>query len=82
MDGAWESVPARAMTATVDALPDDIGTLHTLLLAERAERAQFAERIAILERLNTKLEHIVAPGRGSVAPAATRRLIICRTKRW
>jgi transposase len=48
------------MTAAADALPDDIGALRALILAERAERAQFAERIANLERLNTKLEYIVA----------------------
>jgi transposase len=48
------------MTANAHALPDDIGALRTLILTERAERAQFAERIAILERLNTKLEYIVA----------------------
>ncbi|WP_316169094.1 MULTISPECIES: IS66 family transposase [unclassified Bradyrhizobium] len=49
------------MTATPDdVLPDDFVALRALLLAERAERAQFAERIAILERLNTKLEFIVA----------------------
>jgi hypothetical protein len=48
------------MTTIADALPDDIGALRALILAERVERAQFAERIAILERLNTKLEYIVA----------------------
>jgi transposase len=48
------------MTATADALPDDIGALRALILVERAELAQFAERIEILERLNTKLEYIVA----------------------
>src|SRR6185312_7044175 len=41
-------------------LPDDVGALHALILAERAERAQLAERIAIIERVNAKLEHIVA----------------------
>jgi transposase len=60
LEGASESALARSMTMTADALPDDIGALCTLILAERAERAQFAERIAILECLNTKLEHIVA----------------------
>ena len=67
LEGACESVPARSMTTIADALPDDIGALRALLLAERAERLaeraereQFAERIAILERLNTKLEYIVA----------------------
>ena len=60
LEDASESVLARSMTATADALPDDIGALCALILAERAERAQFAERIAILERLNTKLEYIVA----------------------
>jgi transposase len=60
LEAASESVIARSMTMTADALPDDIGALRTLILAERAERAQFAERIANLERLNTKLEHIVA----------------------
>jgi hypothetical protein len=48
------------MTTTADAPPDDIGALRALILAERAERAQFAERSAILERLNTRLEYIVA----------------------
>jgi transposase len=67
LEDASESVLARSMTATADALPDDIGALRALILAERAERLaeraereQFAERIAILERLNTKLEYIVA----------------------
>jgi transposase len=60
LEAASESVLARSMTMTADALPDDIGALRTLILAERAERAQFAERIANLERLNTKLEYIVA----------------------
>jgi transposase len=60
LEGASESVLARSMTATANALPDDIGALRALILVERAERAQFAERIEILERLNTKLEHIVA----------------------
>ena len=67
LEAASESVIARSMITTADALPDDIGALHALILteraerlAERAERAQFAERIAILERLNTKLEYIVA----------------------
>ena len=36
LEGASESALARSMTATVEALPDDIGTLHALLLAERA----------------------------------------------
>ncbi|HEY7550711.1 MAG TPA: IS66 family transposase [Hyphomicrobiaceae bacterium] len=48
------------MTTMPDALPDDIGALRVLILAERAERAQLAERNAILERLTAKLEHIVA----------------------
>jgi transposase len=60
LEGASESVLARSMTTTADALPDNIGALRALILTERAERAQFAERIAILERLNTKLEYIVA----------------------
>jgi transposase len=60
LEDASESVLARSMTTTADALPDDISALHALILTERAELAQFAERIAILERLNTKLEHIVA----------------------
>jgi transposase len=60
LEDAPESVIARSMTATADALPDDIGALRALILAERAERTQFAERIATLERLNTKLEYIVA----------------------
>ena len=48
------------MTTTADALPDDISALRALILTERAEREQIAERNAILERLNTQLEHIVA----------------------
>jgi transposase len=62
------------MTTTADALPDDIGALRALILAERAAHAatmtereqlaqrgaQLAERIAIIERANAKLEHIVA----------------------
>lgn len=71
LEGTSESVLARSMTTTVDALPpplpDDIGALRRLILAERAahaaamaEGAQLAERMAIIERLNTKLEHIVA----------------------
>ncbi|MGH6949459.1 MAG: IS66 family transposase zinc-finger binding domain-containing protein [Vitreimonas sp.] len=55
------------MTTTADALPDDIGALRALILAERAahavamlDRAQLVERNAILERLTAKLEHIVA----------------------
>jgi hypothetical protein len=44
------------MTTTADALPDDIGALRALILTERAEREQLAERNALLERLNTKLE--------------------------
>jgi transposase len=67
LEDASESVLARSMIATADALPDDLGALRALILveraerlAERAEREQFAERIAILERLNTKLEYIVA----------------------
>jgi hypothetical protein len=56
LEGASESVLARSMIMTADALPDEVGALRALILAERAERAQFAERIAILERLNTKLE--------------------------
>jgi Transposase C of IS166 homeodomain len=63
LESAMESVLARSMT-TVDALlpplPDDIGALRVLILAERAERAQLAERNAMLERLTTKLAHIVA----------------------
>jgi Transposase C of IS166 homeodomain len=60
LEEASESALARSMTATADALPDDIGALRALILVERAERAQFAERIESLERLNTKLEYIVA----------------------
>jgi transposase len=67
LEDASESVLSRSMITPADALPDDIGALHALILveraerlAERAERAQFAERITILERLNTQLEHIVA----------------------
>jgi len=48
------------MTTTADALPDDIGALRALILAERADRAQLAERNAVLERLTAKLTHIVA----------------------
>jgi transposase len=48
------------MTTTADALPNDVSALRALILAERAERAQLAERIAIVERVNAKLEHIVA----------------------
>jgi transposase len=70
LEGAAESALHRAMM-TADALPpllpDDIGALRALILAERAEReqlaqrnAQLAERVAIVERVNTKLEHIVA----------------------
>jgi transposase len=67
LEGAAESALHRAMTTTAEALPDDIGALRALILAERAahaatmaERAQLAERIAIVERANAKLEHIVA----------------------
>jgi transposase len=60
LEDAAESVLARSMTTMPDALPDDIGALRVLILAERAERAQLAERNAILERLTAKLEHIVA----------------------
>jgi transposase len=71
LEGASESALHHAMTTTADALPpplpDDIGALRTLILTERAahavtiaERAQLAERNAILERLTSKLEHIVA----------------------
>jgi transposase len=60
LEDASESVLARSMTTTADALPDDIGALRALILTERAEREQIAERNAILERLNTQLEHIVA----------------------
>jgi hypothetical protein len=59
LEGALESALARSLT-TVDALPDDIGALRALILAERAERAQLAERNAVLERLTAKLAHIVA----------------------
>src|SRR5262249_40464104 len=66
LEGALESMLARSMM-TVDALPDDIGALRALILAERAahaatmaERTQLAERIAIVERVNAKLERIVA----------------------
>jgi transposase len=60
LEGAAESALPRAMTTTADALPDDISALRALILAERAERAQLAERIAIVESANAKLEHIVA----------------------
>jgi transposase len=67
LEGAAESALHRAMAITADALPDDIGALRVLILAERAahaatmaERTQLAERIAIVERVNAKLEHIVA----------------------
>jgi transposase len=61
LEGACESALARSMTTTTaDTLPNDISALCALILAERAEREQFAERIAILERLNAKLEHIIA----------------------
>ena len=42
LEGASESVPACSMTTPSDALPDDIGALRALILAERVERAQFA----------------------------------------
>jgi transposase len=57
LEGAMESALHHAMTITADALPDDIGALRGLILAERA---QLAERNAMLERLTTKLAHIVA----------------------
>jgi hypothetical protein len=71
LEGAAESALHRAMTTTADALPpplpDDVSALRALILAERAEReqlaqrgAQLAERIATVERANAKLEHIVA----------------------
>jgi transposase IS166 family protein len=71
LEGAAESALARTMTTTADALPpqlpDDIGALRALILTERAahaatmaERTQLAERIAIVERANAKLEHIIA----------------------
>ncbi len=60
LEDACESVLARSMTTAADALPDDISALRALILTERAEREQIAERNAILERLNTQLEHIVA----------------------
>jgi hypothetical protein len=67
LEGVAEPVLHRAMSTTTDALPDDIGALRALILAERAahaatmaERAQLAERIAIIEGVNAKLEHIVA----------------------
>jgi transposase len=64
LEGAAESALPRAMTTMADALPpplpDDIDALRALILAERAERAQLAERIVIVERVNAKLEHIVA----------------------
>ena len=63
LEGAAESALHRTMTTTADALPpplpDDIGALRALILAERAahaatmaERAQLAERIAIIEGVN------------------------------
>jgi len=60
LESAMESVLLRPMTTTADALPDDIGALRALILAERADRAQLAERNAVLERLTAKLTHIVA----------------------
>ena len=60
LEGAAESVLVRSMTTAADALPDDVGALRALILAERAERTQLAERNAVLERLTTKLAHIVA----------------------
>jgi transposase len=67
LESAMESVLLRPMTTTADALPDDVGVLRALILAERAEReelaqrnAQLAERVAIIEGVNAKLEHIVA----------------------
>ena len=57
LEDAAESALPRAMTTTADALPDDIGALRALILAERA---QLVERNAILERLTAKLAHIVA----------------------
>ena len=71
LEGATESALRHAMTTMADALPpplpDDIGALRALILAERAEReelaqrnAQLAERVAIIEGVNAKLEHIVA----------------------
>jgi hypothetical protein len=53
LEDASESVLARSMTTTADALPDDITALRALILTERAEREQIAERNVILERLNT-----------------------------
>jgi transposase len=67
LEGAAESALHRAMTTTADTLPDDIGALRALILVERDEReqlaqrgAQLAARNAILEHLNGKLERIVA----------------------
>ncbi len=60
LEYASESVLDCSMITTVDTLPDDIGALRALILAERAERGQLAERNAILERLNAQLEYIVA----------------------
>jgi hypothetical protein len=60
LESAMESVLLRPMTTTADALPDDVGALRALILAERAERAHLAERNAVLERLTAKLAHIVA----------------------
>jgi hypothetical protein len=55
LESVSESVLPRSMTTIAEALPDDVGALHALILAERAERAQLAERIAIIERVNAKL---------------------------
>jgi transposase len=60
LESVSESALPRFMMTTADALPDDVGALRALILAEHAERAQLAERNAILERLTAKLAHIVA----------------------
>jgi len=60
LEGAAESALHHTMTTTADALPDGIGALRALILVERAEREQLAQHNAILQRLNSKLEHIVA----------------------
>src|SRR5882672_9807146 len=50
LEDASESVLARSMTTTADALPDDISALHALILAERAQLlAERAEREQIAE---------------------------------
>jgi hypothetical protein len=52
LEGASASVLLRSMTTTPDALPDDIGALRALIVAERAEREQLAQRSAQLAERN------------------------------